>query len=62
MELRKVLEKANEVGGSDIHFVAGRPPMIRINGELLDTGDFDKMVPQNLEVLAKTILSEDQYI
>jgi len=62
MELRKVLEKAKEVGGSDIHFVVGRPPMIRINGELLDTGDFEKMVPQKLEDLAKTILSEDQYI
>lgn len=62
MELRKVLEKAKEVGGSDIHFVAGRPPMIRINGELLDTGDFDKMIPSVLKELAKEILSEDQYI
>ena len=62
MELRKVLEKAKEVGGSDIHFVAGRPPMIRINGELLDTGDFDKMIPSVLKNLAKEILSEDQYI
>jgi len=62
MELKKVLEKANEVGGSDIHFVVGRPPMIRINGELLDTGDFEKMVPQTLNKLAKEILSEDQYI
>ena len=62
MELRKVLEKANEVGGSDIHFVAGRPPMIRIDGELLDTGDFEKLMPAILKKLAEEILSEDQYI
>mgnify|MGYP001238729265 CR=1 FL=1 len=61
MELRKVLEKAKELGGSDVHFVVGRPPMIRINGELLDTGDFDKMLPPNMEDLARKILSEDQY-
>lgn len=62
MELRKVLEKANEVKGSDIHFVAGKPPMMRINGDLLDTGDFEKMLPQALEDLARSILSEDQYV
>jgi len=62
MELRKVLEKANEVGGSDIHFVAGRPPMIRIDGELLDTGDFEKLMPAILKKLAEEILSEDQYV
>ena len=62
MELRKVLVKAKEIGGSDIHFVVGKPPMIRINGELVDTGNFDKMMPKGLEELAKEILSEDQYI
>jgi twitching motility protein PilT len=45
--LREVLAK----GGSDLHFVAGDPPRIRLNGELSSLRD----VPLDKEFVRETI-------
>jgi len=62
VELKVILEKTKEIIGSDVHFVVGKPPMIRVNGELVDTGDFEELMPDDVEKLAKKLLSEEQYL
>ena len=48
--------------GSDVHFVVGRPPMIRINGSLVDTGEFEVLSSKDIENYAKELLTEKQYL
>jgi len=36
MEMVEILKKAVEKGASDIHMVVGKPPMVRIRGEILE--------------------------
>ena len=38
-ELYEVLAKAREVKASDIHFTVGKPPIIRVRGDLIPYGD-----------------------
>jgi twitching motility protein PilT len=53
--LRGMIEK----GASDLHLVVGRPPLYRVRGELVPTGD-EVLTPEATEALISGILSEEQ--
>lgn len=38
-DFRKLLETARELGASDLHLIAGRPPLFRIAGQLVPHGE-----------------------
>ena len=55
-DLLKLVVKMN---ASDLHLTAGRPPQLRIDGELILT-DLEVLVPETTRELAYTILTEEQ--
>jgi twitching motility protein PilT len=59
MSLAEIIEYARERGASDIHFTDRRPPLIRIDGQLIPVGTQD-LNPEILEALARE-LAGDRY-
>ena len=58
MFVEKLIQKAAEVGGSDLHVVFGVPPKIRKDGELQDLEGFSAMTDQDCDTLAEELLGE----
>lgn len=57
MDLTELLNLGVEKGASDIHITVGRPPMLRVNGELFSL-DRDILRPEEAERLIFEALSE----
>src|SRR5262245_34518318 len=60
MELVDILKTAVQSGASDIHLVIGKPPMMRLNGEMVEVPGFPKLVPDESKRLVYSILYEEQ--
>ncbi len=59
MPIDALLAHAVERGASDLHLVAGSPPALRVNGEII-LGDGDALTAAELEHCATALLSHDQ--
>lgn len=59
-EIDKYFKEAFYAGASDLHLAAGRPPTLRINGELVELGQFSTLTPQQLEAMVNSILNPPQ--
>lgn len=59
MPIDALLAQAVERGASDLHLVAGSPPALRVNGEIILT-DGDALSAAELEQCATALLSHDQ--
>ena len=57
--LREALEELVRRGGSDLHLKVGRPPVVRVNGELIDT-PLPVLRPEDLKRCADQTLSQRQ--
>lgn len=60
MDLADLLKHAVEYGASDLHLTASRPPMVRINGQLIPSGFKDDLGPDDTKALVYSILTDDQ--
>jgi twitching motility protein PilT len=60
MELVEVLKTATLAGASDIHIVIGKPPMMRLNGEMAEIPGFPKVTGEESKRLIYSILYEEQ--
>jgi twitching motility protein PilT len=61
MNITDILIAAKEEGASDIHLVAGKPPIFRVNGILKDMPGVEaRLMPLDVKELAYSILNEDQ--
>ena len=60
MELKEILMESNAQGASDIHIVVGKPPMFRVHGSLVELRGQEKLLPQDTQKLAYSILTEEQ--
>jgi twitching motility protein PilT len=60
MELVEVLKVAVQTGASDIHLVIGKPPMMRLNGEIAEIPGFPKINGDESKRLIYSILYEEQ--
>ncbi len=60
MSISKILEKSVERNASDIHLVVGKPPVYRINGGLIEDGDYEPLGPDKVRQLTYSILNEEQ--
>ncbi len=58
LHVNQILVKVVEARGSDLHLTAGRPPMARIDGELLPMEGFDVLTPSTVRDLIYEILSQ----
>lgn len=57
--IEQILELAIQQNASDIHLTVGRPVTLRLNGELVSQ-DGMKLKPQDTEILAEEITTEEQ--
>lgn len=60
LELNDILKIALKGGASDIHLKAGLPPMFRIDGELTPLPGAKRLVPEELNKMALSIMSPVQ--
>lgn len=60
MEMLDILKTAVEKGASDIHIVIGKPPMVRIKGEVLPLSEFGELTVEEAKRLIYSILYDDQ--
>src|SRR5579872_2495510 len=60
MELVEILKTAVQTGASDIHLVIGKPPMMRLNGEIGEIPGFQKLTADESKRLIYSILYEEQ--
>jgi len=59
MELVDLLKGMLDKGASDLHLAAGRPPVLRIDGELQDT-DYPPLSPNDTRRLVYGVLTDSQ--
>jgi twitching motility protein PilT len=60
MEMVDVLKAAAAAGASDVHLVIGRPPLMRVNGEILEIPSFSKINAEESKRMIYSILYEEQ--
>ncbi len=58
LHVNQILVRVVEARGSDLHLTAGRPPMVRIDGDLLPMEGFDVMTPSTVRDLIYEILPQ----
>lgn len=56
----RLLTGAKTLGASDIHLLAGIPPMLRVTGEIRSVGNWQPLTPETLNALADALLTPEQ--
>ncbi len=60
MEFIDILRLAVKQGASDVHIVIGKPPMIRVNGEVVEVSGFPPVSAEESKRLVYSILYDEQ--
>lgn len=60
MDIINILHAAVDVKASDIHIVVKKPPMIRVNGQILPLPDFPELSVEDAKALIYSIMYQDQ--
>ena len=58
---QELMQQAMMLKASDIHLSPGRPPLVRVNGELAPLDGIDPLTPDDTMTLAKKSLSEEHW-
>ncbi len=59
LEIKEILKAAIELRASDIHIVVGKPPILRVHGDLVEmTGE--RLMPEDTQKVIYSILNETQ--
>ncbi len=58
-DLSEILVDANQKDASDIHFTVGRPPILRVRGELINFGT-EHLTPGDVQEISDFMMSEAQ--
>ncbi|MCG8589485.1 MAG: Flp pilus assembly complex ATPase component TadA, partial [Proteobacteria bacterium] len=60
MELNEILKVALKGGASDIHLKSGLPPMFRVDGALVPLKNGERLMPEELQKMAFSIMNPVQ--
>ena len=60
MDAKNLLEQTIDLKASDLHLVAGVPPMVRLDGDLKSIADNAILTPDIINEGLKQILTKDQ--
>lgn len=60
-DLIDVLMKAEKLKASDIHFTVGKPPVLRVRGDLISSGE-EKMLPEEVEQICFTLMNDSHKV
>lgn len=58
MDIKDFLREAVEKGASDLHIVAGLPPVLRVGGEIIFM-DYEPLKPEDTKALAYSLLNDE---
>ena len=58
IDMASIINEALELGGSDIHLLAGHPPTLRLHGRLVFLDKFPTLTPEMLEILMRSMTPE----
>ena len=58
--LDKILKSALELGASDVHLLAGMPPMIRLFGDISELPGFDSLDTEATNTMLRGVMDVDQ--
>lgn len=58
--IKELLVKLIELGGSDLHIVAGAPPVARLNGECAPMHGYPVLTPQDTQDIIYSVMNEEQ--
>jgi len=59
-ELIEILTAGVKKGASDVHFVAGKPPLIRVHGEIVPIEGIEPLTADDTKKLVFSVLYDDQ--
>ena len=59
-DIIEILTKAVGAGASDIHLVIGKPPMMRLNGDIMPIPGFEPLNKEASKALIYSVLFEHQ--
>ncbi len=61
MDIQELLTRAREEKASDLHVTVGKPPIVRVNGDLKELeGGYPVLTPEDTERLVVSMLSEER--
>jgi len=60
MEIKDLLEKVISCNASDLHITVGISPVVRIDGNLIKLNEYPKLLPEDTEKLALTLMNDGQ--
>ena len=60
MSIKDYLSKAIDVNASDLHITVGKPPVMRVDGELMPIGD-NVLTPADTLEMVKEVLDPDRF-
>ena len=60
MEFIDILRMAVQQGASDVHILVGKPPLVRITGEITELAGFPVVTAEESKRLIYSILYEEQ--
>ncbi|MDZ7798965.1 MAG: type IV pilus twitching motility protein PilT [Patescibacteria group bacterium] len=60
IKIDKLFKEAVKKNASDLHIIAGQPPILRIDGELTKLKDYPVLTPKDTEELCLSILNDKQ--
>jgi twitching motility protein PilT len=55
MDLNSTLLRVAELGASDVHFKLAKPPMLRLDGDILELPDTEALTAADLQVILETV-------
>ncbi len=58
LDIKDILSVATENGASDIHLTVGIPPTMRVDGQLIQMQEHQRLMPPDTEALAKSLMDE----
>lgn len=58
MDIVRILAKAAEIGASDVHIKTGRPPVVRVSGEMEDLDGFDPLTAEDAVKIAASVMPQ----
>lgn len=61
MNFNEILKEALKFNISDIHITVGIPPVVRVNGNLINL-DFERIMPDDIKDMVKVLLDKNQII
>ncbi|MFA9380344.1 MAG: type IV pilus twitching motility protein PilT [Acetanaerobacterium sp.] len=60
MKIQELLTRARELKSSDLHVTVGKPPIVRVNGDLMELEGYPALGPEDTEQIVTAMLNEDR--